>query len=112
MPQDFADLGQRRTPTKHLGRQGVPELMSTLSTTVDSSARQRLSDDCTHCAATLEADGRRFRPQEHRAVCRAQAPAPQISSDRLPYICRQRELGVAATFASHGQTAGFPIDIR
>jgi hypothetical protein len=45
MPQDFADLGQRRTATKHLGRQGVPELMRTFTTTVDSSARQRLSDD-------------------------------------------------------------------
>jgi hypothetical protein len=30
---------------KHLGRQGVPELMRTLSTVVDSSTRQRLIDD-------------------------------------------------------------------
>ena len=82
MPEEFADLRQRRSLFEHLACECVPELVGAFVRRVDSSPLQRVSDHGANSRLTLETSPGRFRAKENASAIGGRPPVSQIVSDR------------------------------
>ena len=82
MPEEFADLRQRRSLLEHLTCECVPELVGAFARTVDSGPLQRVSDHGANSRLTLETSHGRFRAKENASAIGGHPPVSQIVGDR------------------------------
>lgn len=86
MPEEFADLRQRRSLLEHLACECVPELVGAFARRVDSGPLQRVSDHGANSRLTLETSHGRFRAKENASAIGGHPPVSQIVSDRGPDV--------------------------
>ena len=82
MPEEFADLRQRRFLLEHLACECVPELVGAFARRIDSGPFQRVLHNRTDPTLTLEPSRGRFRTEENASAAGCRPPVPQIGGDR------------------------------
>ena len=90
MPEEFADLRQRRSLLEHLACECVPELVCAFARRVDSGSLQRVSHNRTDPTLASEPSCRCFRAEEDASAAGSRPPVPQIVGDRRADILWQR----------------------
>jgi hypothetical protein len=82
MPEEFADLRQRRSLLEHLTSECVPELVGAFARTIDPGPLQRVSDHGANSRLPLKTSRRRFRAKKNESAIGSRPPVPQIVGDR------------------------------
>jgi hypothetical protein len=90
MPEEFADLRQRRSLLEHLACECVPELVGAFARRVDSSPLQSVSDHGADSSLTLETSRRRFHAKKNASAIGSRPPVSQIVGDCRADIPWQR----------------------
>jgi len=112
MPQDLANLGERRTLAEHLGGQRMPKQMGTLARRCDAGACERAPNDGADRHRTGEPAKRCPPPHEEptgRAVPRASLT--QVGGHGLAYVPWDWQPILSTAFASHRQLSRLPVEV-
>jgi len=78
---------------------------------VDAGALDRVPDQGTHTARSLETAVRRSGTQEHATAGTPRAPRLQVGGDRFADLDRQGKLVALATLAAYMQLSRVPVDV-
>src|SRR5476649_1052709 len=111
MPEKLADLRQRRSLSKHLTGECVPELVGSCARSLNPCPSQGVSHQGADPRLTFETSRGRFRPQKHTSTAGGWPPMPQVISDGRPDIGRQWQLRIASRLPTHRNQSLLPIQI-
>ena len=83
MPQDLANLGERRTLTQHVSCQGVAKLMRPSVRRINARPLHSTSHRGRDRLFRLEATNRRVHAQKHSTAFAMRASALEVGSNRI-----------------------------
>src|ERR1039457_6649107 len=111
MSQNFSNLSQRRSLSKHLAGEAMTELMGALPRGINPGSCERIFDHGTDRFVSSEA-ACWCSPAEKHASAGASWPAvSQVVSNRLANIHGERKLRTATTLSMYCDCPGLPVHV-
>jgi hypothetical protein len=111
MSQNFSNLSQRRSLSKHLAGEAMTELMGALPRGINPGSCERIFDHGTDRFVSSEA-ACWCSPAEKHASAGASWPAvSQVVSNRLANIHGERKLRTATTLSMYCDCPGLPVQV-